>query len=273
MKRNYPILSIIHHPRCYESHPIVLNWLYCQIERAYLASVNGFIFNSVTTRRAVSQILDRSTLPRSIVAHPAGDRFKSMLTSDQIVVRANQSGPLRVVFVGNLIPRKGLHILIEALALLPPDTCELTVVGNPDIDRRYTQSIYQRIKQYRVTNVRLAGALPDDELAAVLAHSHLLVVPSDYEGFGIVYLEGMSFGLPAIATSGGAACEVITDGVDGFLIAPNQPVTLAAHLNALHEDRAVLTRLSLAARERFLVHPTWDDGLAKIRCFLAEWIT
>ncbi len=122
---NYPILSIVHHPRCYESHPIVLKWLYRQIERSYLSSVNGFIFNSATTRRAVSQILDRSTLPRSIVAHPAGDRFESTLTPDQIVTRSTQSGPLRVVFVGNLIPRKGLHVLIEALALLPPGTCEI----------------------------------------------------------------------------------------------------------------------------------------------------
>ncbi len=269
----YPILSIVHHPRSYESHPIALKWLYRRIERSYLSSVDGFIFNSETTRRAVSQILDRSTLPRSIVAYPAGDRFQPALTPDQIMARSRQSDRLRLVFVGNLIPRKGLHVLIEALALLPPDTCELTVVGNPAIDHRYTQSIQRLIAQQRLTNVRLVGALLDDELAAVLIGSHVMVVPSDYEGFGIVYLEGMSFGLPAIATTGGAACEVITNGVDGFLIAPNAAAALAARLRDLQADRSLLVRLSLAARNRFLAHPTWDDSLANLRDFLAGWIT
>ncbi len=117
----------------------------------------------------------------------------------------------------------------------------------------------------------MTGTLPDDDLAAILANSHILVVPSDYEGFGIVYLEGMSFGLPAIATTSGAACEVIADGVNGYLIAPNQAVALAAHLRELHTDRAALVRMSLAARERFLSHPTWDESMAKVRNFLAGW--
>ena len=55
--------------------------------------------------------------------------------------------------------------------------------------------------------VSLLGALPARELAARCAASHLLAVPSSYEGFGIVYLEGMQFGLPAIAGTAGAAKE------------------------------------------------------------------
>jgi glycosyltransferase involved in cell wall biosynthesis len=266
-------VSIVHHPRCYESHPVALKWLYRLIERSYLSSVDGFIFNSETTRTAVSRILDRSTLPNTLVAYPAGDRFQPSLTSDQIAARSNHSGPLRIVFVGNLIPRKGLHVLIEALAKLPPAACELTVVGNPAGDERYARAGRQQIARQALTNVRLAGALPDDQLAAVLARSHVMVVPSDYEGFGIVYLEGMSFGLPAIATTNGAAHEVIADGVEGYLIAPNDAAALASRLRELQADRALLARLSLAARQRFLAQPTWDDSMAKVRNYLTSWLT
>ena len=68
--------------------------------------------------------------------------------------------------------------------------------------------------------VFLHGSLNNQPLIKKLKNAHVLVVPSSYEGFGIVYLEGMGFGLPAIGTTAGAAGEVIRDGVDGFLIQP-----------------------------------------------------
>ena len=269
----YPILSIVHHPRCYESHPAALNRLYRRIERKYLSSVDGCIVNSETTRQAVRQILDRSESLPTIVAYPAGDRFRSRITPEQIIARTNQADVLRVVFVGNLIPRKGLHTLIDAVAMLPRHVCKLTVVGDHAVDEKYAQSIRRRIAQHHLTNVRLTSALPDDALAHILAHSHVLAVPSDYEGFGIVYLEGMSFGLPAIATTAGAAREVIMEGVNGYLVEPNDPTMLAARLRELQAECASLTRMSLAARERFLAHPTWEDSAGKIRHYLIGWIT
>ncbi|NIS63150.1 MAG: glycosyltransferase, partial [Proteobacteria bacterium] len=67
-------------------------------------------------------------------------------------------------------------------------------------------------------HVRLSGPLPDGELASRLAQSHVLAVPSSYEGFGIVYIEAMGFGLPIVASSVGAVPELITPGREGFLI-------------------------------------------------------
>jgi len=61
-------------------------------------------------------------------------------------------------------------------------------------------------------SVRLHGFLADDRLQEKLAQAHVLVLPSSYEGFGMVYLEGMAFGLPAIGTTAGAACEIIRRG-------------------------------------------------------------
>lgn len=264
---SYPILSIVHHLRSSEAHPAWQRIFYRWIERQYLASVDGFIFNSQTTRAAVSQLLGRAPA-NCVVAHPAGDRFNPSIDSTTIIKRAREAGRLRLVFVGNLIPRKGLHIFLDALARLPGDAWQLTVVGNPNIDAKYTAHVRARIGAVRLKNVRLVGALQDDALANVLAQSHVLVVPSEYEGYGIVYLEGMSFGLPAIATTSGAAGEIIDDGVNGYLVAPNDAATLAERIDQLNRDRERVTRMSLAARERFLVHPRWEESMACIRNYL-----
>ncbi len=271
-KVRFPIVSIVHHLRSYEQHPIWFNVLYRWVERKYLASLDGFISNSEATRQAVVQILGCRKLPNSIVAYPAGNRLSRQITREQIVARAQESRSLRVLFVGNLIPRKGLHALLNALALLPRDTWQLTVVGNENIDKSYVRSVHNQIASHRLTNVRFVGKVLDDDLANTFAQNDVLAVPSQYEGFGIVYLEGMGFGLPAIASARGGACEIVTNGKDGFLIEPDDFATLALRLDALRRDRALLLRASLAAHHRFQAHPRWEDSEVKIRSKLIELI-
>jgi glycosyltransferase involved in cell wall biosynthesis len=89
------------------------------------------------------------------------------------------------------------------------------------------------------------GSLNNQPLIEKLGNAHVLVVPSSYEGFGIVYLEGMCFGLPAIGTTAGAAGEIIEHGKTGYLIEPNDSQSLANHLAQLASDRDLLTQLSL----------------------------
>jgi glycosyltransferase involved in cell wall biosynthesis len=268
---NYPIESIVHHLRSREARPAWQNTTYRWIESRYLQTLDGFIFNSQTTRQAVSGLLARTSQPAqsSLVAYPAGDRFQPQIDAQEIARRALQAGPLQILFLGNLIPRKGLHTLLEALEQLETPHWHLSVVGSPSIDAAYARRVRQQVQRGSLsTGVTFHGALHDDALSQLLRSSHLLAVPSSYEGFGIVYLEGMSFGLPAIATTGGAAGEIITHQQDGFLIPPEDPQTLAAHLRCLAEDRQKLKEMSLAARLRYLAHPTWDDSMGAIRQFL-----
>ncbi|CAG0936160.1 Phosphatidyl-myo-inositol mannosyltransferase [Thermoflexales bacterium] len=269
----YPIVSIVHHLRGCETHASILRAGYRWIERHYLASVDGFICNSETTRRTIAAALQRAELARSVVVPPAGDRFASTITPEIIEQRAHEAGPLRLVFVGNVIPRKRLLVLLEALLQLPTGLCQLTVVGNTDLDELHMRVVNHLFMVTSLSGVTLTGAISDAELAAILAHSQVLVVPSDYEGFGIVYLEGMGFGLPAIGTTSGAAKEIITDGLNGYLIPPNDPVVLAKCLATLVSDRDKLAHLSLAAHERFLAQPSWNDSLARIRQVLLQWIS
>ena len=266
---SYPIVSIVHHLRSSELRPNWQNWFYRQIEQRYLASVDGFIFNSQTTRQVVQSLVgDQQPY---VVATPAGDRFQPTITPQQIEARAYQPGPLRLLFVGNLIPRKGLHILLEAVAGLPKSDWVLEVVGDTAVSPQYTHQIQQQIIRHGLgSSVTLHGPLNDAALQPKMAQSHLLVVPSSYEGFGIVYLEGMGFGLPAIAGGDGAAHEIITEGLDGFLVPGDDMAALRHHLQTLGQNRHKLATMSLAAHNRFATQPTWHQSMTRIHHFLHD---
>lgn len=271
-RRTCPVLTIVHHLRVSEQHPAWHKAFYRWIERRYLASVDGFIFNSQTTRAAVAALLGAPRPRPSVVAYPAGDRFTRLPTQAEVRARAHQPGPLRLIFVGNVIPRKNLLLVLEAARRLSKELWQLAVVGQLEVDADYTRAIRRTIHQHQLqANVTLQGALSDEALADELARSHLLVVPSEYEGFGIVYLEGMGFGLPAIAGTAGAAREIITAGENGFLVNPTEVEALAAHLQTLATQRERLAQMSLAAWERYRAHPTWAQSMARIREFLTTW--
>jgi len=265
---HYPIVSIVHHLRSSELRPTWQNNFYRSPERAYLDSVDGFIFNSQTTRGVVEGSLGESR--PHVVAYPAGNRLDPQIGDADIFTRAYASQPFKVVFLGSVIRRKNLHMLLDALALLD-ESWQLTVVGNLDVEPAYVRCIRQQVARLGLDEkVSFAGALNDEPLKAVLRDSHVLALPSSYEGFGIAYLEGMGYGLPAIGSTAGAAHEIITDGVDGFLVGPRDAETLASYLEGLIKDTKKLTKMSFAARERYLAHPTWQDSAKKIRSFLSE---
>ena len=102
--------------------------------------------------------------------------------------------------------------------------------------------------------------------------SHLLVVPSTFEGFGIVYLEAMRWGVVPVASSAGGAVEIIRNGENGWLVAPGDVGGLAAVLEkALHNPEMVAT-MSQAARTRYADFPTWAETAETIRLFLLDQI-
>jgi glycosyltransferase involved in cell wall biosynthesis len=267
----YPVVAIVHHLRCRERHPALMRRLYRRVEKRYLASVDALICVSRTTAKDVEDLVGQTR--RLLVAAPGRDGLPGAVRREAIKARAAAPGPIKVIFVGNLIPRKELHTLLAALASLPDDDWHLTVAGSLTMDAAYVDAIRGQIKDAGLApRVSLLGALPSRELAARCAASHLLAVPSSYEGFGIVYMEGMQFGLPAIAGSDGAAKEIITHGQNGFLVPPGNPEALARHIVLLIRDRELLLKMSLAAHQSAVAHPTWNDSAARVRGFLQSFI-
>ncbi|WP_435072832.1 glycosyltransferase family 4 protein [Halorubrum sp. HHNYT27] len=275
----YPIVGVVHHLRASEGRR--LTPLYRAVERRYLASVDGVVCNSAATRDAVSALgVDPGS---SVVAPPAGDRFDPAIADADITARAaslggesshrsaaaSDSGPLRVAFVGNLAPRKGLDTLVEGVARADC-AVDLTVVGRA-VDESHVADVRRLVRERGIGDrVRFAGRLSDAELGDILRASHVLAVPSRYEGFGIVYLEGMSFGLPAIASRAGGANETVTDGETGVLVDPDDPDAVARALDGFAADPDRLAQMGRAARRRYERHPGWAESTARVRRLLAD---
>jgi glycosyltransferase involved in cell wall biosynthesis len=267
-KHRYPVISLVHHLRSSELRPAWQNAFYRMVEKKYLNSVDGFIFNSKTTKKVVQQLLQHGK--PSVLAYPPTDRFGHPIPESEIRERAG-SKELRILFLGNVIYRKGLHTLLEAVKCLKSQV-RVDVVGSLTSEPVYVKLIQEIIAKNDLSSfVFLQGPLDKEHLVNKLRQSHLLAVPSSYEGFGIVYLEGMCFGLPAVGTTTGAAGEIIESGKTGFLIAPEDAKSLADHLRSLAEDRNLLTRLSLNARARYLRQPSWTESAKNIREFVSSF--
>lgn len=248
-----PKLAIVHHLRSLEQHPPLLLRLYGWIERAYLATLDAFIFNSVHTRQHTFQLL-RQKRP-AVVARPGRDHMSAQL--GRLHEEASESRP-QLLFVGGLTRRKGLDTLLDALLDLTDLPWELHIVGREDLEPAYAKKIKQRVEQFAdQARITIHGHLDRSALQQRYNSADLLVVPSQLEGFGMVYLEAMGYGLPVIGTANGGAAELIDDRRNGFLVPPNSPSELTEILRPLLRDRDLRRSIGRAARHRFEEHPTW----------------
>lgn len=265
-----PILSLVHHLRSSEPGPRVTRNLHRRMELRYLRTVDGFIFNSEATLKSVEAILP--TERPAVIAHPGCDHLIGGLDRDAVAARCRRQGPLDILFIGNVIPRKGLHTLISALAGLPGESWTLTVVGSLESDVTYSRRMRRQAERLGPERVKMLGTVSNAALAPLLAKSHCLAVPSFYEGYGIVFAEAMAFGLPVIAARVGAVPEVVTGGREGFLVPPGDVAALTQVIGHLIGDRSLLESMSMNALARRGQFPTWSESGSKIRCFLTDFL-
>jgi glycosyltransferase involved in cell wall biosynthesis len=263
-KREIPVISIVHNLHASEVRAGWKKAGYQSIERQYLRSVDGYIFNSQATRESVEAL---NTAPKpSVVATPGGDRLGSW-SREKIAKRAHEPGPLRLLFLANVTALKGLRAVLEALASLPAGMCKLDVVGSCEVEPEYAREMQSRASG-SPSRVTFHGALDGQPLTQIMKRAQVMVVPSYYEGFGIAYLEGMAFGMPAMATTAGAIPELVAHGKNGYLVTPGDSHALAKHIEALALDRALLVRMGGWALQCFESKPTWGESAEAVRKFL-----
>ncbi len=260
------IVSIVHHLRSSERRPAWQNGIYALVEQAYLQGVDGFIFNSDTTAESV-RLLAGTGKPY-VVATPGGDRLGT-LTPDAVRARVTRGGRLRLVSVGSAIPGKGLDVLLDAMQQLRDEAVQLEIIGPEDAAPSFAARLRSRTTELGLP-VTFHGELSDSELQAQMQAADVFVLPSYYEGFGIVFVEGMAQGLPAIGTAAGAVSTLIQDGSNGFLVAPGDAARLADCIRTLARDRELLLQMSLRAIRSAGTFPTWDQSTDKMRAFLMQ---
>jgi glycosyltransferase involved in cell wall biosynthesis len=153
----------------------------------------------------------------------------------------------RVLFVGSLCLRKGVHVLLEAWHRLALKNAELVLVGSvqPEIE--------PYLKQFAGSTVKLAGFVQD--VAQQYQTAALHAFPSSCEGSAKCTYEAAACGLPQITTR--EAGDVVQHGESGWIIPPENPAALAEALSALHQDRRLAQRMGHNARRRVEERFTW----------------
>lgn len=175
----------------------------------------------------------------------------------------------KVLFVGRLIPAKGVNYLMEAADSSTP----LRIVGQP-YDHSYLAMLHNLA---RGKTVEFADDISDEQLVREYSSALVTVVPSVHtdvygneateELLSLVALESMACGTPVIATHCGALPEVVEDGVTGLLVPPGDPQALREKIAFLLDRPDMARTMGAAGRERVLRRFTWDRVAA--RCLKA----
>ena len=173
------------------------------------------------------------------------------------------TGPeITVLAAGRLEPKKGFDTLIEAFAELGPVPIngmgtdpKLEIVGDGS-QRACLERVARKMKRGQAPKtVRFFGACPHSEVLERMARADVFVLPSrriesgDRDGVANVILEAMAVGVPVVTTTGGCAGEVISNGVNGLLVAPDDPMALAGAIRQLLSDSRLRSTIVANARE------------------------
>lgn len=250
LSQTHPLIAMVHHPLALESGvlPDEAGRLR-ESERKALSFTHAVIANSRTTADALADYAVPAE--RITIARPGTDRVT--------IVTRQHDGPVALLAVGSLVPRKGYDVLIEALAGLIDLPWHLTIVGDAR-DPATAESVRAAIEHQRLgPRTSLLGAVSPSRLAELYAASELFVLPSRYEGFGMAYAEAIAHGLPVIGTTAGAIPETVPDTA-GVLIPPDDVPALAAALRHLIESPTERAKLAEGARAAAKHLPTWAES-------------
>lgn len=159
------------------------------------------------------------------------------------IVRERPAGaPLRILYVGVLLPHKGAHVLLKALHELPPASFEASLYGAVTFEgQAYAEHLRTAAQGLPV---RFHDPYPYDQLAAVLERHDVLVMPTlCEETFSILTREAFMAGMPVVAARRGALTEAVQDGVNGLLFEPENVVDLRRCLARLISEPGLVERL------------------------------
>ena len=148
----------------------------------------------------------------------------------------------RAIYVGRLEPRKGIHYLLNAWRSLQLKQAELLLVGINEFPTGW-------LEQYRDT-FRYIPSVPHASLNEYYSSANVLVFPSLVEGFGLVLLEAMACGIPVITTTNTAGPDIITDGVEGFILPICDIEALKDKLEWCYRHPLELAEMGRAARRK-----------------------
>jgi len=245
----------------FNQNNVLLNFIDKIVAIFFLRPIDIVIANSQTTAKELEYMgIKRSKIQ---VIYPGTD-LKQVLLSDNNENYKNKknSEKIKLLSVVNYEPRKGIHFLLEALALLKKNNLNIKkwvceIVGNPDTNPLYTQHLKNMIINLNLKGqVELLGWKSREEVKDLFKNSDIFVFPSINEGFGMVLAEAMGYGLPIVAFRAGPIPELIDDGKNGILVEVKNVQKFAQAIERLINDdntRKVMGEESKKRASQFLI--------------------
>ena len=241
-----------------------LSWLLSRVHRGAAALV-------AMCHNTAELLLRLGNPPTKVhVVYPGVDsqRFQPKIGGEAVRRALLQNGELMLLSVGRLQSRKGHDLVVRALAGLGPNGPRLryVIVG----DGAEAQRLKALVVELGVDDrVRFMGQIPSAELPAYYAAADIFVHPnrvdgSDFEGFGLVFLEAAAAGVPAIGGRSGGVPEAVEDGVTGMLVSGEDVVELQDTIRLLAGSDVLRAQLGGAARMRVLKQFTWDRAAQQV---------
>jgi glycosyltransferase involved in cell wall biosynthesis len=247
------LVGFVHHPLALETGlPLERREALARAEAQLLPRLSGVLCPSHITQWHMTEY---GVARERVLVTPPG-------TAQPALPRAaRRDGPLRLLCVAAVSPRKGHLLLIEALAPLADRPWRLTCIGSLTRDRATAASLEQAIARHGLAErVELAGEWPPDRLDAAYADADVFVLPSFHEGYGMAFAEALAHGLPIVGTTAGAIPETVPADA-AMLVPPGDRDALTQALGRLLDNGALRARLAAAAAKAGAALPDWPDAV------------
>jgi glycosyltransferase involved in cell wall biosynthesis len=232
----------------------LVKWLVHRAERHLMRSADLCLVNS----RFMAAFARRWAPDVPIVVSNPG--FSVSGANDAVEYPDSDNSILHLLCAGQPSVRKGTKYLLEAMSLIKSYDIKLHLTGEYSPKDRYCRMLVGLIRRLDLKdNVLFHGYLPKPDLESLYRKSHLFVISSLSEGYGIALAEALAHGLPVVATRVAAIPEMIEDGVNGILVPPRDPHALAEAIQKLITDRALWRRIHENNLAKAKILPTWDD--------------
>jgi glycosyltransferase involved in cell wall biosynthesis len=216
----------------------------------------------VCSQSMKSEICDHFNLPREkvdVIPNAIEPRnYQTSSNPEEVRKRYGIGwGEKLVLCVGRLVPQKGIEYFIRAIPKIAKQypNAKYIIVGEG-----WSRDLLEAESRAcgHADKIRFTGFAPDKEVIDLMTSADVLVVPSIYEPFGIVALEGMATGVPVVASKVGGLAEVIEHDRTGLFVYPREPESIAWGITRILSDPDHANWLANNAREKLHNAYSWE---------------
>jgi len=257
------ITALVHHPLGDERGLSHANQTrFHRLEIQALAAVSGIIVTSAFTQRRLRELAVnyQASLPDIRVVEPGVASELLSASPGSQPNRLPASATTTLLCVATLTPRKGQDLLVQALSRLKPLDWQCHCYGSLDRDADFSAKVADLVRQHEMeARVLLPGECDQAQLEAAYQAADVLVLPSWYEGYGMVVSEALAHGLPVITTTGGALADTLPKDA-GLAVPPGDINALSEAIERFLTEPALREQLTRGAQAARLQLTSWQEA-------------